>query len=84
MADATRDRALTLVRERYADFRPTCAHQKLTEEHTLALSVETLRGWMIAAGLWVPRLQRMRRSCQPQPRGRRQSAARSSPCRSLR
>jgi hypothetical protein len=24
---------------------------KLTEEHALTLSVETLRGWMIAAGL---------------------------------
>ena len=68
LAEATRDRALSLLRERYADFGPTFAHQKLTEEHALALSVETLRGWMIVAGLWVPRLQRMRRSYQPRPR----------------
>src|SRR6058998_1751000 len=68
LSAATRNRALTLLRERYADFGPTFAHQKLTEEHALALSVETLRGWMIAAGLWVPRLHRMRRSCQPRPR----------------
>ena len=68
LADGTRECALTLLRERYADFGPTFAHQKLTEEHALALSVETLRGWMIAAGLWVPRLQRMRRSYQPRPR----------------
>jgi hypothetical protein len=68
LADGTRERALTLLRERYADFGPTFAHQKLTEEHALALSVETLRGWMIAAGLWVPRVQRMRRSYQPRPR----------------
>jgi hypothetical protein len=68
LADGTRERALTLLRARYADFGPTFAHQKLTEEHALALSVETLRGWMIAAGLWVPRLQRMRRSYQPRPR----------------
>src|SRR5438552_8420424 len=33
------------------DFGPTFAHQKLTEEHALVLSVETLRGWMSAAGL---------------------------------
>ena len=58
-------RALALIRERYADFGPTFAHQKLTEEHALALSVETLRGWMIAAGLWVPRTQRARRSYPP-------------------
>src|SRR6185369_17180872 len=43
-------------------------HQKLTEEHALALSVETLRGWMIAAGIWVPRTQRARRSCPPRVR----------------
>ncbi len=43
--------ALALVREHYADFGPTFAHQKLTEAHGLTLSVETLRGWLIAAGL---------------------------------
>ncbi len=68
IATATRDRALTLVRERYSDFGPTFAHQKLTEEHGLGCSVETLRGWMMAAGLWVPRAQRARRSQPPRPR----------------
>ena len=68
LADATRDEALTRIRERYADFGPTFAHQKLTEEHGLALSVETLRAWMIAAHLWVPRAQRTRRSYPPRPR----------------
>jgi len=68
LADTTRERALALLRERYADFGPTFAHQKLTEEHQLGLSVETLRGWMIAAGLWVPRTQAARRSYPPRPR----------------
>src|SRR5438876_9636650 len=68
LPDATRDRALALIRERYADFGPTFALQKLTEAHGLTLSVETLRGWMIAAGLWVPRTQRTRRSYPPRPR----------------
>jgi len=36
---ATRDRALALIRERYADFGPTFACEKLTEAHGLALSV---------------------------------------------
>jgi len=65
---ATHERALALIRERYADFGPTFAHQKLTEEHALVLSVETLRGWMSAAGLWVPRAQRTRRSYPPRER----------------
>src|SRR5690349_23263160 len=42
LAPTTREQALTLVRERYADFGPTFAHQKLTEQHGLAFSVETL------------------------------------------
>src|SRR5213596_2735561 len=50
------------------DFGPTFAHQKLTEEHALVLSVETLRGWMSAAGLWSPRAQRARRSYPPRER----------------
>jgi Helix-turn-helix domain len=68
LADTTRDQALALVRARYPDFGPTFAHQKLTEEHDLVCSVETLRGWMIHAGLWVPRTQRLRASHPPRPR----------------
>src|SRR5213080_4492801 len=68
LAQTVREQALTLVRERYADFGPTFAHQKLTEEHALTFSVETLRGWMTAAGLWVPRTERARRSYPPRPR----------------
>ncbi len=68
IATATRDGALSLVRELYPDFGPTFAHQKLTEEHGHAFSIETLRGWMTAAGLWVPRAQRTRRSQPPRPR----------------
>lgn len=68
LADTTREQALAFLRARYLDFGPTFAHQKLTEDHGLTLSVETLRGWMIAAGLWVPRTQRARRSYPPRPR----------------
>ena len=68
LAEATQAAAVALVRERYADFGPTFAHQKLTEEHALTLSVETLRAWMIAAGLWVARTQRAPRSYPPRIR----------------
>jgi Homeodomain-like domain len=68
LADMTRAQALALIRERYPDFGPTFAQEKLTEDHGFTLSIETLRGWMIAAGLWVPRTQRLRRSYPPRPR----------------
>jgi len=63
-----RCRALELVRARYSDFGPTLAHEKLTEQHGLKLSVETLRGWMIEDGIWLPRARRMQRSYPPRER----------------
>ena len=63
-----RDRFVTLVRERYAGFGPNLAHQKLKEERGVWLSVETLRLWMIKAGIWLPRYRRRRRSYQPRER----------------
>lgn len=55
LAEAVRAEALALVRERYADFGPTLAHEKLTECHRMRLSVETLRRLMIEDGLWQPK-----------------------------
>lgn len=68
LPQATRDRALELIRERYSDFGPTLACEKLVEIHELAVSVETLRLWMIEAGIWLPRSRRARRSYQPRER----------------
>lgn len=55
LPEETRTRALGLVREHYYDFGPTLAHEKLTEKHELALSVETLRQWMINDNIWKPK-----------------------------
>ena len=45
-----------LVRTHYPDFGPTLACEKLAAHHGHKLSEETLRQWMIAEGLWKPRL----------------------------
>jgi hypothetical protein len=63
-----RDLALSLVRERYADFGPTLAAEKLGEIHGCAVSRETLRGWMIAEGLWTDRRHRLPSPHQPRRR----------------
>lgn len=60
VSDQLRAQAVALVRERYADFGPTLAHEKLTELHGLQLSVETLRKLMIEAELWQPKRRRRR------------------------
>jgi hypothetical protein len=46
--------AVAWLDQRYADFGPTLAHEKLTEVHKLKLSVETVRRLMIQAALWKP------------------------------
>lgn len=60
--------ALSIVRERYADFGPTLAAEKLAEHHGCRVSRETLRGWMIAAGLWQDRRHRLPAPHQPRRR----------------
>ena len=60
---------LTIIRQWYWDFGPTLAAEKLREDHGVALGRETLRQWMIAAGLWRDRKQR---KCIHQPRPRRE------------
>ncbi|MBB2928616.1 transposase [Paraburkholderia silvatlantica] len=47
---ATANRALSIIRERYADFGPTLACEKLAECHGIWLAKETVRRWMRDAG----------------------------------
>ncbi len=58
IGDGIRDYAVTLVRERYADFGPTLASEMLAERDGLFVSRETLRHWMIDAGIWLSHKQR--------------------------
>lgn len=52
---------MAVVHERYADFGPQLAHEYLQREHGFVRSVETLRGWMIGAGVWQPKKRRAKR-----------------------
>lgn len=46
-----KDKALKLYQERYSDFGPTLASEKLLERHQIALSDETLRLWLNQEGI---------------------------------
>lgn len=69
VAPAQRQHFVDLVREHYADFGPTLAAEYLAERHGFAHSAETLRGWMIACGLW--KAKRVRQRAIHSPRERR-------------
>ena len=60
--------ALAYVREYYLDFRPTFAGEKLSENHNLHISHETLRQWMMEAEIWQSKSQRLKRAYQPRNR----------------
>lgn len=66
--DSIRDYVLHIVRAKYHDFGPTLAAEKLEEVHQLSISKETLRKWMMEAGIWQSRKERKRRVYQPRNR----------------
>lgn len=52
---ATRKRALEILAQpEWQDFGPTFASEQLAKRYEVRVSDETLRGWMIEAGLWKP------------------------------
>ena len=65
LPEELRLKCLNLVAEQFHGFGPTLAHEKLTTVHGFDISVETLRSWMIAADLWIPRAKRLKRPYQP-------------------
>jgi len=66
--DAFRGYVLELIRRYYPDFGPTLAMEKLAERHDVSVSKETVRQWMIEAGLWESRTERKKRVQQPRQR----------------
>ena len=70
LTEPVRGHALALVRERYVDFGPTFACEKLVEAHGLRLSAETLRQWMMSDRLWCAKSRRAVRAHPSRPRRR--------------
>ncbi len=70
LSDELKQEAMEIIGNRYRDFGPTLAHEKLVEIHGLKLSVESVRKLMIGEGFWEEKArkkikiyqQRMRRS----------------------
>ncbi len=60
--------AIELVRERYADFGPTFANEKLRELHAITIGTESLRQAMIRAELWTAKRLRRKRIHPPRER----------------
>ena len=59
---------LRLLKEKYEDFGPTLAAEKLLELEGIAVSRETIRQLQIGAKLWKPKRRRVRRVFQTRER----------------
>jgi hypothetical protein len=70
LPDSFKEYVVELVRDRYLDFGPTLAREKLAELHGVSVGLETLRKWLVDAGVWQTRAERRKRP-QP-PRARRE------------
>lgn len=68
ISDERREHFVALVRSHYADFGPQLAHEYLQREHDFPWSVETLRSWMLRAGLWQAKQRRAKRVHSPRHR----------------
>lgn len=58
LGDRIKDKILSLVKTRYPDFGPTLAVETMAEQGEATISRETLRKWMIEAGMWQVRRRR--------------------------
>ena len=58
LPEDTRQKALDLLKSKYTGFRPTLAHEKLSELEGLKMSDESVRQLMMAEGLWKPKKAR--------------------------
>ena len=70
--EAERERVVGIVRQHYEDFGPTLACEYLAGHHGYGHSTETLRQWMMAAGIWQARRQRKKRVFQLRERRSRE------------
>lgn len=71
IGEAIKSEVCKLIREKYPDFGPTLAHEKLVERHHIKFSVESIRQMMIADGLWTPKQKKNQRVFQLRPRRER-------------
>ena len=53
------EHAIEIIKEKYYDFGPTFAAEKLLENHGIKLGKETVRKAMSEAGLWQPRSKKI-------------------------
>lgn len=55
LSDRLKKEISTIIAQKYPDFGPTFAHEKLTEEHGIVTSISSVRNIMIENKIWAPK-----------------------------
>ena len=55
LSASLKERVLNLCQEKYNGFGPTLVHEKLAEIDKIKVSAQSLRNWLIEAGIWKKR-----------------------------
>ena len=66
--ESIREEALELIKRKYADFGPTLASEKLEKIEGIKISRETVRSWLIEAGIWKTKRKKEQRVHQRRKR----------------
>jgi transposase len=64
LKEPLREAIRALLVDRYPDFGPTLAQEKLAERHQIEVSVETIRQLQVELGLWRPKRRQAARAHQ--------------------
>jgi transposase len=64
LPSGVKELVLAIVQEKYPDFGPTLAHEKIVELHDIKISVGSVRSLMIKHSLWVDKKIKRRRIYQ--------------------
>ena len=64
LSETLKTAAVDLIKTSYPDFGPTFAHEKLSEQHDLTLSVESTRQLMLKEGIWIGKQRKASRAYQ--------------------
>ncbi len=58
ISEAIKKRSMKIIKEKYSDFKPSFATEKLAENHHITISYGTTRLWMIEEKLWKTHKQK--------------------------
>jgi len=72
LGNGVKEFVLAIIQEKYPDFGPTLAHEKIVEVHKIKISVSSVRNLMIKNNLWVDKKIKRKRVYQLRERRARE------------